>query len=158
MPFRVDVLVVGQLTSDEAAELAQEFALVGLAAELREVPPRRALEDIAWIMLAAVPLKPFLDQLVKDSAADAYKRLKSLVGRVFRQRQISSTEPAKVLLLQDSKTGIHIVLEPDLSDEAYTKLLTFDLSTIRRGPLHYDRFRNEWRSESDEADGAEPLS
>lgn len=153
MPIVAEVLVASQLSDDEASQLVQEFALAGLSAELREVPPRRTIGEIAWLALLAVPLKPFLEQLGKDFATDAYRRLKTLVCRVFRR---SSAQPQAdgrrtVLLLQDSATGIQIVLEPDLPDDAYKQLLSFDLTFINRGPVHYDRHRRRWRSELDEA-------
>ena len=66
------------------------------------------------------------------------------------------TSSPQVLVLQDSTTGVQVVLEPDLPDEAFEQLLTFDLATIRRGPLHYDRHCRRWRSELDEADTAVP--
>lgn len=53
--------------------------------------------------------------------------------------------------LQDSATGIQAALEPDLPDEAYQQLVSFDLTAIRHAPLHYDRHRGRWRSEVDEA-------
>jgi hypothetical protein len=56
-----------------------------------------------------------------------------------------------VLILQDKTTGVQVVLEPDLPDEAFEQLLVFDLAAIRRGPLHYDQRRRQWRSELDEA-------
>ena len=152
MPLPADVLFAGKLSAEEAAQLAQEFEAVGLTADLREVSPRRSLGEIAWLVLAAVPLKPFFDQLAKDSAADAYQRLQSLVGKIFHGREPQATESPRVLLLQDSTTGVQVVLEPDLPAEAHHQLLTFDLATIHRGPLHYDRYRHRWRSELDEAD------
>lgn len=152
MPLRADVLVADQISDDDAAQLVLEFEMVGLIAELREVPSRRSLADIAWLILAAVPLKPFFDQLAKESATDAYRRLKTLADKVSRHRPQPSDERPKVLLLQDNTTGVQVVLEPDLPDKAYEQLLAFDLSTIRRGPLHYDRHRRRWRSELDEAD------
>ena len=72
MPLPADVLFAGKLSADEAAQLAQEFEAVGLTADIREVSPRRYLDEIAWLVLAAVPLKPFFDQLAKDSATDAF--------------------------------------------------------------------------------------
>ena len=57
-----------------------------------------------------------------------------------------------MLLLQDSTTGIQVVLEPDLPAWAYQQLLSFDFATLRRGPLHYDQHRRRWRSELDEAE------
>ncbi|MEU7811078.1 hypothetical protein [Pseudonocardia sp. NPDC049154] len=54
-------------------------------------------------------------------------------------------------MLQDATTGARIVLEPDLPAHAYEQLLAYDLSSVRRGPLHYDRYSSWWRSELDEA-------
>lgn len=148
-----EVFFAGKLSTQETARLVEDFQTVGLAANLQEVSPRRSLDDIAWLILAAIPLKPFFDQLAKESAADAYRRLNSFVHRIFHGRQPQLTESPKVLLLQDSTRGIQIVLESDLPAESYQQLLSFDLATIRLGPLHYDRHRHEWRSELDEAAG-----
>jgi hypothetical protein len=156
VPLPAEVLIAGRLSADDVAELAHEFETVGLTAELRQVSPRRAVGDIAWLVLAAVPLKPFLDQLAKDFASDAYRRLKTLVGKVIHRGPPQASDSANVLLLQDSATGVQVVLEPDLPEEAYRQLLIFDLATLRRGPLHYDRHRRRWRSELDEADAASP--
>jgi hypothetical protein len=157
VPLPADVLVAGQLADHEAAQLVHEFETVGLTAELREVAPRRSLGDIAWLALLAVPLKPFYEQLAKDFATDAHQRLKTLTGKLC-QRAAKPTGSSRVIVLQDSTTGVQVALEPDLPDEAFEQLLTFDLATIRRGPLHYDRHRRQWRSELDEADTASSLS
>ncbi len=157
MPLPADVLFAGKLSAEESAQLAQEFEAVGLTVDLREVSPRRSLGEIAWLALAAVALKPFFDQLAKDSSTDAYKPLQSLVSKVFHGRHPQAAESPKVLLLQDSKTGVQVVLEPDLPAEAHEQLLIFDLATIHRGPLHYDRHRRQWRSELDEADRSTPV-
>jgi hypothetical protein len=57
-----------------------------------------------------------------------------------------------MLVLQDAATGVQVVIEPDLPDESYQQLLALDLSTIRHGPVHYDRHQRRWRSELDEAE------
>jgi len=150
-----DILVVGRLSPDEAVDLAQSFATVGLSPDLREVPPRRSLGDIAWLALIAVPLKPFYEQLAKDFATDAHRRLKALTMKLLHREAVPSSAP-QVLVLQDSRTGIAVVIEPDLPDVAFEQLLTFNLSGIRRGPVHYDRHRRRWRSELDEAAASSP--
>ena len=61
-----------------------------------------------------------------------------------------------MLLLQDSTTGIQVVLEPDLPARAYQQLLSFDFATLHREPPHYDQHRRQWRSELDEADTPSP--
>jgi hypothetical protein len=156
LPLHADVLFAGQLSDHEAAELVQEFEMVGSTAELREVSPRRSLGDIAWLALVALPLKPFYEQLAKDFATDAHRRLKALTGKMIYRRAEKPTSSPQVLVLQDSTTGVQVILEPDLPDEAFEQLLAFDLAAIRRGPLHYDRHRRRWRSELDEADTASP--
>jgi hypothetical protein len=149
MPLSANVLLAGTISSQETAELLLEFEAIGLSADLREVSPRRSIGEIAWLALVLVPLKPFFDQIAKDFTDDSYRHLKTLVGKILGRR----TQPRKspqVLVLQDSTTGIQVVLESDLPEQAYQQLFGFDLTTIRRGPLHYDRHHNRWRSELDE--------
>jgi hypothetical protein len=153
VPVSANILFAGRLSTPETVELTQAFTAVGVAPDLREVPPRRALEDIAWLALIALPLKPFYDQLAKDFATDAHRHLKTLTGKILHRAGKPTSSP-QVLVLQDSATGVQVVLESDLPDEAFEQLLTFDLATIRRGPLHYDRHRRRWRSELDEANAA----
>lgn len=132
--------------------MSEDLGLMGLAADLREVEPRRSFGDIVWYILAALPLQPFLDKLAEDAASDAYERLKTLTARIVSRRPRSSDPEQRVLVLQDSQTGVQVVFEQDLPPESYEQLLHFDLSTIKLGPLHYDRHVNRWRSELDEAD------
>ena len=150
MPLGTDVLFAGQLSTQDASDIVEDFNMVGLTPELREVPPRRSLDNIAWLILAAVPLKPFFDQLAKDFAADAYRRLQILAEKVLRRLRPRNLS-REVLILQDTVSGVQVVLEHDLPGEAYEKLLSFDLTTVHQGPLYYDRRRHQWRSELDEA-------
>lgn len=153
MPVCASVLVASDLSDQAAAQLIEDFESIGVTAELRQVPPRRALGEIAWLALAVVPLKPFFDQLIKDFADNAYQHLKTFTIKLFRLHP-PPTGPPTVLLLQDSTTGLQVVLEPDLPAQAYQELLTFDFAALRRGPLHYDQHHRRWRSELDEADNA----
>ena len=153
MPVCASILFASDLSDQAAAQLIEDFQSVGVTAELRQVSPRRGLGEIAWLALAVVPLKPFFDQLTKDFADDAYQHLKTLTARVFR-RHPPPPGPSRVLLLQDSTTGIQVVLEPDLPTRAYQQLLSFEFAALRRGPLHYDQHHRRWRSEPDEADNA----
>ena len=114
MPVYASVLFASDLSDEAAAQLIEDFQSVGVTAELRQVSPRRALGEIAWLALAVVQLKPFFDQLISDFADDAHQHLKTLIARLFRLHRPPPTEPPRVLLLQDSTTGIQIVLEPDL--------------------------------------------
>jgi hypothetical protein len=151
MPIDADVLIAAELTPDDASELRREFESAGLTVDLRETTPRRSLQDVAWLALAAVPLQPFFEKLAEEFAADAHRRLRSLAGAVTGRAKAQPRAP-RVLLLEDPATHVRVVLEPDLPEEAYRSLLDVDLTRIRRGPLHYDRHHRRWRSPLDEAE------
>ena len=84
--------------------------------------------------------------LGSKAAEDAYKRLRQFADRALGNRS-KETEREQVLVLEDTTTRLQIVLEADLPAEAYQRLMQLDLSSIRKGPLHYDHHRREWRSE-----------
>lgn len=63
----------------------------------------------------------------------------------------AAARTAPPLVLQDPRTGLAVVLEAGLPEEAYERLTRLDLSAFRLGPLHYDRAAERWRSELDEA-------
>jgi hypothetical protein len=148
----VEVLVAEPVSAAEAAEIAAAFATVGLTADLRAIPPKRSLADTAWLILAAIPLQAFFSHLAEDFADDVHQRLQTFATRALR-RTPPANPPKPVLVLQDSLSGVQVVLEPDLPVESYRQLLSFDLTTVRRGPLHYDAHRGRWRSELDEVPG-----
>lgn len=84
-------------------------------------------------------MQPFLSQLANDFADDAYVRLKAFVTKVLHRKQANPDDKTKqVLVLQDTKTGVRIVLEADLPAESYRQLLSFDLSEVTHGPVRYD--------------------
>jgi hypothetical protein len=145
-----EVLVADKLSAEEAARLSHDFEEIGLTTDVREVSPRRSL-DLAWVILAAVPWKPFIDKLAQEFASDAYHRLKSVMTRIFDRRRCSPATEQRSLVLQDTLTGIQIVLEPDLPPESYRQLLGVDLASLQQGPLHYDQHRQQWRVQLGEA-------
>lgn len=149
MPFSADVLFADTISSEKAADLLREFEATGVSAGLREVSPRRSIGEIAWLALLTIPAKPFFEELAKNFADDASQQFKTLVGKVLHRGKRAPESPL-VLVLQDSATGIQVVLESDLPSEAYAQLLSFDLTTIHQGPLRYDRRQRRWRLECDE--------
>lgn len=126
--------------------------MIGLAAEVRESAPRRSLGDVVWYILAALPLQSFLDKLAEDVASDVYGRLKTLTARLLRGRSRSAEPEPRLLVLQDIHTGVQVVFEPDLPHEGYEQFLHLDLSTIKRGPLRYDRRMSRWCAAPDDLD------
>ena len=155
MTIAAQVLIADQISNDQAAGIAAEFTSIGLAVDLRIVAPKRSFGDVAWLVLAALPLQPFISRLAEDAADDVHDRLKTFVNRVLH-RQSAGSQSKPILVLQDTLSGVRVVLEPDLPADSYRQLLSLDLTTIRHGPLHYDMHRRRWRSELDEEHGTPP--
>ena len=145
-----DVLVSSEVSAEHEAVIVDAFRAVDVTARTRMVPTRRGVAELSWLVLATLPLQAFLTGLGVVMAEDATQRMKRLVGRVLPTRR-AHPPTSRLLVLQDAVTRLQVVLEPDLSAEAYQALLTLDLSQFRHGPLHYDRQLGRWRSELDEA-------
>jgi hypothetical protein len=156
--LEAEVFIAADVSSEQQQEVIDSFRALGVATRARVVPSRRGLGEIQWLVLAMVPMQAFLGGIGSKLAEDAYQGLTRLVGRALGDQPKAT--PDKVLVLQDTTTRLQVVLEADLPAEAYQRLVTLDLSAIRRGPLHYDRHRGEWRSELNEWQqrGMEPPS
>lgn len=166
--LRAQVLVDGRAGEDEE-NLVAALAACGVAAELGEIPARRSTQALAWAVLVSLPLTAFLSEIGSKASDDAYAGLTAAIRRILRRDRETArlpgtsdteasgadraddTAPSRVMILQDPGTGLRIVLEADLPDEAYHQLLALDLTDFRFGPLHYDAARRRWRSEQDEA-------
>jgi hypothetical protein len=143
-PIAADVLVRPGMSTDDEYDVAEAFATIDVAATTRSAPTQRTLDGAEWLVLAILPLQAFLSGLGSKLAEDAYHELKDVVGRILRRSNPGWRERA--LVLQDTATGLEVVLEPDLPTEAYRRLVELDLSDFRRGPVRYDRSRNAWQS------------
>ncbi|WJV45510.1 hypothetical protein [Streptomyces flavofungini] len=154
LPLRAEVL----LDQDAPEALAQDLvaALDDLGvrtARVRRAVAHRGVGDLAWLALASLPLQAFLSGLGAEAVRDAYASLKGLVRRGADPGAAGADGAPRPLVLQDDRSGLSVVLEPDLPAEAYEQLLGLDLTTFQVGPLHYDRQLGRWRSELDEAAG-----
>ncbi|GGO39163.1 hypothetical protein [Streptomyces lasiicapitis] len=148
LPLRAELLL-----DEEAPDaLGQDLvaALDGLGvrtARVRRAVGHRGAADLPWLMLASLPLQAFLSGLGAEAVRDAYVSFKGVV----RRGTGSGSGVPRPLVLQDDRSGLSVVLEPELPAEAYEQLLSLDLTEFRVGPLHYDRQLGRWRSELDEA-------
>jgi hypothetical protein len=148
-PRAAEVLIAAEVSAEEEQAIVEAFRALGVAARARMVPTRRSLEQLQWLVLAALPLHAFLSELGSAAAQDAAQCLKRLVGRVVGTKRATASSE-QVLVLQDAVTRLQVVLEADLPLEAYQALVALDLSVFRQGPVHYDRQRGKWHSELDE--------
>ena len=148
-PLAADVLVTAEISAEEEQAIIEAFRALDVAARTRMVPTRRGIEQLHWLVLAALPLHAFLSGLGSAAAQDVAHGLKRLVGQVVGAHR-KTASPSHVLVLQDAATRLQVALEADLPAEAYQALIALDLSAFHQGPVHYDRQRGRWRSELDE--------
>ncbi|MFD9905257.1 hypothetical protein [Streptomyces sp. NPDC059063] len=149
-PLRAELLLDQEVPDALGQDLVAALDGLGVrTARVRRAVGHRGAGDIPWLVLASLPLQAFLGGLGAEAVRDAYAALKGAVGRIPRR---AGTAP-RPLVLRDDRSGLSIVLEPDLPGVAYEQLLALDLSAFEVGPLHYDRHQGRWRSELDEAAG-----
>lgn len=143
-----DVFVVPEFAEGQERPLVEAFTSLGFSTRTRVVPERRAAEQLTWLVLAALPLQAFLSGIGGKIGEDGYRGLKNTVQAVLGRHAVPPPAP---LVLQDSTSGLQIVLDHDLPEEGYRQLLDLDLSQFRLGPVRYDPVQCRWRSELDEA-------
>lgn len=148
-----EVFLDGTVTDADTGPLLDVFSAAGITVQVRTMPSLRDTGTLGWLVLAALPLQAFLSAVGTKTAEDSYAKLRAAVRRLAGHRatgELSADRPP-LLVLQDSGTGLQIILEPDLPADAYRQLTELDLTRFRIGPLHYDRRLRRWRSELDEA-------
>lgn len=152
-PLRAELLVDEELPNALRHELLTTLAGLGVhPGTVRAPVTHRGPAELGWLVLVSLPLHAFLSGLGQEAVRDAYQALRRLVTALARhRRRVDDTPPPRPLVLHDTHSGVRVVLEPDLPPAAYTQLHTLDLTTFRHGPVHYDRARQRWRSELDEA-------
>jgi hypothetical protein len=169
VPLDADVLLDPHVPADQERMLVDALARLDVLAQVRIVPTRRGLGDLHWLVLVALPLQAFLSGMGSKLAEDAYQGFKGAVGRLLgrggQTTQVAGR--ARPLVLQDTATGLQVVLEPDLPDDGYQRLLGLDLAGFQGGGrelprgyllLRYDRRRGRWLSSPGEPDPAGPGS
>jgi hypothetical protein len=146
-----DIFVDGQLSSEREDLIVDALTALGVSARVRILPRRRSASELQWLVLAALPLQAFLTNIGGKIADDTYKRFQNAVRKILRREHTAERPTTRPMVLQDTTSGLRIVLDHDLPAEGYQQLLSLDLSLFRLGPVHYDRTQQRWRSELDEA-------
>jgi hypothetical protein len=153
-----ELLVDPALAPDQRAIVVSAFTALGVRVSVTTMPPRRGAADLQWLIIAVLPLQSFLATVGAKMADDAYSGFRNAISRLFHRKaegQADGAAEPRPIILQDKRSGIQVVLDHDLPAAGYEQLLGLDLSRFRFGPVHYDRHRQRWRSEVDEAEPVE---
>jgi hypothetical protein len=80
-----------------------------------------------------VSLSPFINGSIGKAGEDGYMLFKKLIERLFRSGKRSHVSTA--LELKDPEAHITIILQPNLPDEAYQKIMALDLENTQAGEV-----------------------
>ncbi|MGP4114445.1 hypothetical protein ACTWP5_26480 [Streptomyces sp. 4N509B] len=151
-----DVVLAAGLTREQEEPLLGLLTDLGFVSQVRVLPVRRSGEALTWLALVALPLSGFLTALGEDG----YHRLRRAVDalrtrgtRGTRANAAADDDPAPLrpFVLEDTATGLRIIVPRDLPEEAYQQLRALDLTTFRHDPVRYDATLRRWVSDLDEA-------
>jgi hypothetical protein len=135
---------------DAEASLDEKRAVADVLREFQCEPGniaglhRRSIGDLPWTVYLETSLRLFFEGFVTTFGVGAALALMSLVKKIFKVRGKSGREGSLTLI--DNYTHIHVVINRELPEEAYRRLMELDLSTMEgeSGQLYYDPETDEW--------------
>jgi len=140
----VDIYVGSGAPHGAETPLVEAFSAPGVRVRVRVWPTRRGADTLNWLFLVALPLQSFLGAFGGKLAEDAHRKLRGIVRPAHGE---ADRAPAgRPVVLQDTATGIRIVLGPEVDGAAYRKLRTLDLAQFRYDTLRYETAEARWVS------------
>jgi hypothetical protein len=139
-----DVAIYGGARPDDETRVRE--ALRELDVNARVQTATSGTDRSSWVVLASLPTRMLFDNMAARRA-DVASQVRELVRRITERGD--GSVPG-LLMLQDTETGIQIVLWKDLPEIAFQSLPQVDLIRFTFGPVHYDVVAAAWRSPFDE--------
>ena len=152
-PFiTTELLLNRRLSATDEQDVVAFFGQFGTISRHRRVRAHRGIA-IDWLVLAALPLQAFLQDLGTLAGGDAYVAFKRLIARLQQHEPHSHPEAKEVrsIILQDANSGLQVMIESDLPEIAYRQLHQLNLAQFNSGPVHFDRSLGCWRADNEEA-------
>jgi hypothetical protein len=139
-PLNASVVIYGAAQANDVARVSELLEDLNVTARVR-IAPLGTDRRVSWIVLASLPTRILFDNMAEQG--DAAGQIKKLVQRIADP---GDGRVAALLLVQDTETGIQIVLAATLPEAAYRLLPEVDLIQFTFGPVHYDAAAGEWKS------------
>jgi hypothetical protein len=142
----LELAMDAEATADEKRAVAEAFREFQCEPGDIGALHRRSIGDLPWVLYLDTSLRLFFEGFVTTFGAGAALALMSLMKKVFKARGRNGREGS--LTLTDNSTHVQIVINRELSEEAYRRLLELDLSKIEgdSGYLYYDPETGEWKT------------
>jgi hypothetical protein len=148
----IELLLSRRLSATDEQDVVAFFGQFGTISRHRRVHAHRGAA-IEWLLLAALPLQAFLQNLGTLTGEDAYIAFKSLIARLSHHEAHPHPQAKEIrpIILQDANSGLQVMIESGLPEIAYRQLHQLNLTQFSYGPIRFDRNLGCWRADSEEA-------
>jgi len=140
----LEVSLDSSASAEDVAAVREAFNDAGLMATVRPSFERKGIGDFTWIVMFTAPLTAFLMTFAAAAGKDSYEGLKKLVRTIWAKRTETSGLAGSFTII-DSKSGVWVLLEPGITNDAYSALTKLDLDSLQGpGVLKYDKDDKRW--------------
>ena len=139
-----EAAIYGDGRADDEARVRQAFSEVDVNVRVRTAA-YGPTPGLSWLVVVSVSTRLLFENMARR--ADVASQIRELTRRTLLRVEDAS---GGLMLLQDTETGIAIVLAANLPDDAFRSLPNVELIEFTFGPVHYDRSAGAWRSLFDE--------
>jgi len=140
----LEVFLDSSAPAEDVAAVREAFNEAGLMATVRPSYKRKGIGDFPWVVMISVPLMAFLTGFANAAGKDAYDKLKKPVCAIWAKRTKNSGTSGSFTIV-DTKSGVSVLLDPDIPGDAYDALAKLDIDSLRgTGVLKYDKDEKRW--------------
>jgi hypothetical protein len=140
----LEVLLDSSAPAEDVAAVREAFNDAGLMVTVRPSYERKGIGDFPWIVMVSAPLTAFLMAFAAAAGKESYEGLKKLVRSIWAKRTKTSGLSGSFTIV-DSKSGVWVLLDPDIPDDAYSALAKLDMDSMKRpNVIKYDKDKKQW--------------
>ena len=140
----VDILLDMEASPKEVDAVTRVAQEEGIRGSVRAAFFRKSLGDLPWVIYLLVPALVFSSAFLKgagqEAGRDAYQALRKFISQLYDARRDRNGS----VVVRDSETFTHIVLQDDLPEEAYKQLAQIDQEQLEGGYWVWDFEQCRW--------------
>ena len=142
--LNIEILLDAEALPHEVAAVEEVAQEEGLRAPVSASFFRNSLGDLPWVIFLLAPVSVFFSAFLtgvgQEAGRDAYQAVRRLVSQLYGARRDGQGGVA----FWDSNTFTHVVLLPDLPEEAYGQLTQIGSEQLEGGYWVWDFEKKRW--------------
>ena len=147
--MNIDIILDSDASDSEVEAVKAVLREEGINGSVKGTLESRSLGEDPWVIILYIQVAYFLKGFTKgfattlgeEAARDVYQGLRRVVSRLSRIRGKSNG----CVELCDDNTRTHVILTPDLPEEAYKQLAQKSVEQLKGGYWTWDSNLKEWR-------------